>query len=241
MITGPIQALKSAAVSVSEGDLEVHVNPIGNDEITLLTKSFNEMVSSLKTSNEELIDAYDRTLEGWSKALELRDEETEGHTRRVTEMTIELAVKWGINGTELEDIRRGALLHDMGKVGVPDHILNKPGKLTKEEFEVIKQHPWYAYEMLSQISFLKPALDIPYYHHEKWDGSGYPEGLKGEKIPLPARIFCLADVWDAITSDRPYRKAMPFKKAIDIIEEGRGSHFDPKLVDVFLEYITKIE
>jgi putative nucleotidyltransferase with HDIG domain len=241
MITSPIKALKSAAIAVSEGDLEVQLDPIGNDEIALLTRSFNEMVSNIKESKAELIDAYDRTLEGWSKALELKDEETEGHTLRVTDMTVDLAVLIGINGTELENIRRGALLHDMGKVGVPDHILNKPGKLTKKEFEVVKQHPWYAYEMLSQISFLEKAMDIPYRHHEKWDGSGYPDGIKGENIPLAARIFSLVDVWDAITSDRPYRKAMPYKKAIKIIEEGRGSHFDPELTDIFLEYITKVE
>jgi HD-GYP domain-containing protein (c-di-GMP phosphodiesterase class II) len=241
MITSPIQTLKSAAIAVSEGDLEVQVDPIGNDEIALLTRSFNDMVSNIKESKAELIDAYDRTLEGWVKALELRDEETEGHTQRVTTMTVELASLCGINGTELEHVRRGALLHDIGKVGVPDDILNKPGKLTDEEFEVIKQHPWYAYEMLSLISFLVPAMDIPYSHHEKWDGSGYPDGIKGRGIPLPARIFSLVDVWDAITSDRPYRKAMPFKKAIKIIEEGRGSHFDPELTDIFLEYIKKVE
>ncbi len=241
MVTNPIQALKSAAIAVSGGDLDVRVDPVGNDEIALLTRSFNEMVTNIKGSKADLIEAYDLTLEGWSKALELRDEETEGHTQRVTEMTVVLAGLSGINGTDLENIRRGALLHDMGKVGVPDHILRKPGKLTEEEFDVIKLHPWYAYEMLSEISFLKPALDIPYCHHEKWDGSGYPEGLKGKKIPLAARIFSLVDVWDAITSDRPYRKAMPFEKALKIIEDGRGTHFDPKLTDLFLEYIKKVE
>ncbi len=241
MITSPIQALKTAAVAVSEGNLDISVDPVGNDEIALLTRSFNEMVSNIKESKIELIEAYDRTLEGWVKALELRDEETEGHTQRVTTMTVELAVLHGMNDTELENVRRGALLHDIGKVGVPDGILNKPGKLTEQEFEVIKQHPWYANEMLSEISFLVPAMDIPYCHHEKWDGSGYPEGIKGEAIPFAARIFSLVDVWDAITSDRVYRKAMTFKQAIKVIEKGRGNHFDPALTDSFLDYIRKVE
>lgn len=240
-ITNPIERLKTAAVAVSDGDMNVAVDPVGEDEIALLTRSFNEMVSNLKESKLDLIEAYDRSLEGWVKALELRDEETEGHTQRVTTMTLEVAQLCGINGTELENIRRGALLHDIGKVGVPDEILNKPCKLTDAEFEVIKQHPWYAYEMLSEISFLTPALDIPYSHHEKWDGSGYPRGLSGTAIPIAARIFSLVDVWDAITSNRPYREAMTYEEALSVIEEGRGSHFDPALTDLFLDYIKKVE
>ncbi len=235
LITRPIHNLRDAALEVSAGNLQVYVDPLGDDEIALLTTTFNSMVQSLDASKKELVLAYDKTLEGWAKALELRDQETEGHTRRVTDLTLKLAKAYGIDGAELENIRRGALLHDMGKVGVSDNILLKPGRLTDEEFEEIKKHPVYASEMLSEISFLKDAIDIPYCHHEKWDGSGYPRGLKGEEIPLAARLFCIADVWDAITSDRPYRKAMSFDKAVEIIVDGKGTHFEPKIVDLFLK------
>ena len=210
---------------------------LGDDEISLLTNSFNTMVSNLNASNREIVQAYDKTLEGWTKALELRDKETEGHTQRVTETTLRLAKAYGIEDAELENIRRGAMLHDIGKVGVSDTILHKPGKLTDEEFDEIKEHPGYAYEMLSEISYLQGAIDIPYCHHEKWDGSGYPQGLEGEKIPLAARIFALADVWDAISSDRVYRKAIPFDKCVQIIKEGSGTHFDPRFVKLFFRVL----
>jgi putative nucleotidyltransferase with HDIG domain len=239
LITKPIYNLRDAALQVSSGNLQVHVDPIGEDEISLLTNTFNSMVKSLDTSNKELINAYDRTLEGWSKALELRDKETEGHTQRVTELTLKLATAYGIEGDELENMRRGALLHDIGKVGISDNILHKPGKLSDEEFEEMKKHPDYAFDMLSQISFLSEAIDIPYCHHEKWDGSGYPRGLKGEDIPLAARLFCIADVWDAITTDRPYREAMPLEKAFQIITEGKDTHFDPKIVELFFLILEK--
>jgi putative nucleotidyltransferase with HDIG domain len=184
-----------------------------------------------------LLDAYDKSLEGWAKALELRDRETEGHTRRVTNLTVALAQSLGISGEKLENIRRGALLHDIGKVGVPDQILHKPSQLTAEEFSVIKNHPQYAYDMLSEISFLKGAIDIPYCHHEKWDGSGYPQGLEQTDIPLAARIFAVVDVWDAVTSDRIYRASMSREAAIQILKDGSGSHFDPMVVDAFLERV----
>lgn len=237
LITNPIQSLKFAALQVSAGDLEVNVEPIGEDEIAILTQSFNNMIVNLKASKAELLDAYDKSLEGWAKALELRDRETEGHTRRVTNLTIALAQTLGYKGDKLESIRRGALLHDIGKVGVPDHILHKTGKLTPEEFEVIKNHPRYAYDMLSEISFLKGAIDIPYCHHEKWDGSGYPQGLEQTDIPLSARIFAVVDVWDAVTSDRVYRAGMSREEALKIIRDGSGSHFDPMVVDAFLERV----
>lgn len=237
MITRPILKLKSAALQVSGGNLEVEVQPIGEDEIAMLTSTFNMMVSNLKESNNLIIDAYDKTLEGWSKALELRDRETEGHTLRVTEMTLHLARLVGIQGTELENIRRGALIHDIGKFAVPDNVLLKPDTLTEEEFEIIKLHPVHAYEMLCNIPFLSSAIDIPYCHHEKWNGTGYPRGLKGEEIPLAARLFSLADVWDALTTDRPYRAALEPDQAIRIITEGSGLHFDPALVDLFLDYL----
>ena len=192
------------------------------------------MFDNLQKSNIELTLAYDTTLEGWSKALDLRDKETEGHTQRVTEMTLRLAKAMDMSEFELVHIRRGALLHDIGKMGIPDSILLKPGPLDDEEWKVMHFHPEYAYKMLSPISFLRSALDIPYYHHEKWDGTGYPHGLKGEHIPLPARIFTVVDVWDALNSNRSYRAAWPKEKVTEYIREQAGKHFDPKVVEVFL-------
>ncbi|MBI5828335.1 MAG: HD domain-containing protein [Chloroflexi bacterium] len=186
----------------------------------------------------ELALAYDTTLAGWARALELRDEDTEGHTRRVTEMTLQLARAVGLKESELLHIRRGALLHDMGKMGVPDHILLKPGPLTDEEWIIMRQHPQSAYDMLAPIAYLRPALDIPYCHHEKWDGAGYPRGLKGEQIPFAARIFAVVDVWDALRSDRPYREAWPEEKVREYIREQAGKHFDPRVVEVFQELDT---
>ncbi|MDD5468655.1 MAG: GAF domain-containing protein [Anaerolineales bacterium] len=195
------------------------------------------LFSDLKRSNWELLEAYDATIEGWSRALDLRDNETEGHTQRVTKMTLRLAQAIGVNETELVHLRRGALLHDIGKLGVPDHILFKPGPLTEEEWVLMRKHPLYAYEMLVPIDYLRPALDIPYFHHEKWDGSGYPHGLKGEQIPLAARIFAVVDVWDALISDRPYRKAWTKEKAFEYIREQAGKHFDPRVVEAFFEMV----
>ncbi|RJX27432.1 MAG: HD-GYP domain-containing protein, partial [Dethiobacter sp.] len=166
--------------------------------------------------------------------LDLKDEETEGHSRRVTEMTLRIAREMGLKDEELVHVRRGALLHDIGKMGVPDAILLKPGKLTDEEWEIMRRHPVYAYQMLSRIGYLRPALDIPYCHHEKWDGTGYPRGLKGEEIPLPARIFAVVDVFDALTSDRPYRPAWPKEKALAYLRQQAGRHFDPRVVEAFL-------
>ena len=199
----------------------------------------DDLLTSLKRSNEELISAYDRTLEGWAYALELRDRETIGHSRRVTELTLRLAKKLGITGTELANIRRGTLLHDIGKMGLPDSILLKKGPLTKDEELQMQKHPHLAYEMLRPIPYLRAALDIPYYHHEKWDGSGYPHGLKGENIPLAARIFSVVDVWDAVVFDRPYREAWTKKDAYEYIKEHSGSHFDPRIVEIFLEIIKE--
>ena len=193
------------------------------------------LFENLQRSNMELMLAYDATIEGWSRALDLRDRETEGHTQRVTEMVLELAEKMGMNDAEKMDVKRGALLHDIGKMGVPDSILNKPGPLSESEWEVMRQHPFYAFQMLSPIPYLKHALDIPYCHHEKWDGSGYPRGLKGEEIPLSARIFSLVDVFDALTSDRPYRTAWSYERVFDHIREQSGKYFDPNVVKIFLE------
>lgn len=197
------------------------------------------LFTNLKQANMELRLSYDNTLEGWARALELRDVETEGHSRRVTEMTVWLARMMGIGESDLVHIRRGALLHDIGKMGIPDTILLKAGKLTDEEWGIMRQHPVYAHEMLSAIIYLRPALDIPYCHHEKRDGTGYPRGLKGEGIPLSARIFAIADVWDALNSDRPYRNAWPFRKTLVFIREQTGRHFDPRVVETFLNVIHK--
>ncbi len=183
---------------------------------------------------DELALAYDNTLTGWARALELRDELTEGHTRRVIELTVQLARNMGLSDDELIQVRRGATLHDIGKMAIPDAILNKTGPLTESELQIIHLHPQYAYDMLSSISFLKPALDIPFCHHEHWDGTGYPRGLKREQIPLSARIFAIVDVWDALTSDRPYRKAWPKEKTIEYIKENSGKCFDPQVVEAFL-------
>ena len=196
-----------------------------------------KLFNDLQRSNVELALAYDTTIEGWARALELRDMETEGHSQRVTELTLELARQQGMRDEELVHIRHGALLHDIGKMGVPDSILHKPGPLTDEEWAVMHQHPVYAYKLLNPIAYLRPAVDIPYCHHEKWDGSGYPRGLKGEQIPLSARIFAVVDVWDALCSDRPYRRAWSKEKARAYIKEEAGRHFDPQVVEAFLALI----
>ncbi len=192
----------------------------------------------IQRSNFELALAYDATIEGWSHALDLRDKETEGHTLRVTEMTLRLARVMRVPGEEIVHVRRGALLHDIGKMGIPDSILLKPDKLTDDEWVVMRKHPQYAYDMLVSISYLRPALDIPYCHHEKWDGTGYPRGLAGLQIPLVARLFAVVDVWDAITSDRPYRKKWTKRQALKFIRDQAGSHFDPSVVEAFMREIV---
>ncbi|MDI6800172.1 MAG: GAF domain-containing protein [Actinomycetota bacterium] len=194
-----------------------------------------QLLEKLQRSNAEITMAYEKTLEGWSKALDLRDKETEGHTQRVTEITLRLARKMGIEGEALAHMRRGALLHDIGKMAIPDAILLKKGTLSDEEWEIMRTHPVRAYEMLLPVSFLRAALDIPYCHHERWDGTGYPRGLAGEEIPITARIFALVDVWDALCSDRPYRASWPEEKAREHIKSQSDKHFDPKVVEVFLE------
>ena len=193
-----------------------------------------QLLEGLQRSNNELTAAYDATIEGWSRALDLRDKETEGHTQRVTGMMVNLARAFGLNEAELVQVRWGALLHDIGKLGVPDGILLKSAPLTDEEWVVMKKHPTFAYEMLAPIHYLRQALDIPYCHHEKWDGSGYPRGLKGDQIPLVARLFAIVDVWDALCSDRPYRAAWTAEKALDYIRGLAGTQFDPQVVEAFM-------
>ncbi|MFN8414213.1 MAG: HD domain-containing phosphohydrolase [Anaerolineales bacterium] len=190
-------------------------------------------------SNFEITLAYDKAVEGWSRALYLRDQETEDHTRRVTDMTLRLAIRMGISDTELVHIRRGSIMHDIGKVAIPDHILFKPAALTSEEWKIMQRHPTIAMEILAPISYLTPALAIPWSHHEKWDGSGYPQGLSGEEIPLAARLFALADVYDALTSDRPYRQAWSSQDAVSYLHENIGTHFDPQIAPTFIEMITE--
>jgi putative nucleotidyltransferase with HDIG domain len=200
-----------------------------------------DLESRVRLRTRELAEAYDTTLEGWAKALELRDKETEGHSRRVTETTVAVARAMGVPEEEVEHIRRGAILHDIGKMGIPDEILRKEGSLTDEEREIVHKHPDTAYELLKQIPFLENALDIPYCHHEKWNGSGYPRGLKGREIPFSARIFAVADVWDALTSNRPYRKAWGKEQVSHYLMNESGKHFDPRVVNIFLSLLEKGE
>lgn len=187
----------------------------------------------LQQVNRELSQAYDATLRGWSRALELRERETAGHSQRVVEMTLRIARAFGLSEEELVHVRRGVLLHDIGKMGIPDSILLKAGPLTSEEWDIMHRHPGVAYELLADISFLRPALDIPYCHHEHWDGNGYPRGLKGEQIPLAARIFAVVDVWDALTSQRPYHTAWEAEKVRQLLRQQAGRHFDPQVVEMF--------
>ena len=197
------------------------------------------LFNDLEHSNIELRMAYDTTLEGWSRALDLRDKETEGHSRRVTEMTMRLAEALGLSKDKIAQFRRGALLHDIGKMAIPDSILLKPGPLTEAEWAIMRKHPIYAHELLQPIEFLHPALEIPYCHHEKWDGTGYPRGLQGDGIPIGGRLFAVVDVWDALISDRPYRPAWEHSKVIDYIREQAGRHFDPDVVEAFMNLVKE--
>ncbi len=197
------------------------------------------IVDNWEKITRRLRDTYDLTLAGWGQALEFRDHETQGHSQRVVETTIALAKQLGIHRHELDHIRRGALLHDIGKMAIPDAILLKNGGLSDAEWEIVKKHPVHARKMLENIPFLKPALDIPYSHHEWWDGTGYPEGLLKDAIPFAARIFAVVDVWDALISDRPYRPAWPEEKVLDYIRDQSGKQFDPQVVEAFLEFLGK--
>ncbi len=235
--------LKNELIGVVYVDNRAHAGIFQESDLSLITGFADQaavaidgarLFEDLQESHRELEKAYQATLEGWVRALDLRDKETEGHTQRVTILTERLARSMGIYGDALEHIRRGALLHDIGKMAIPDGILLKPGKLTDEERQLIQKHPVYAYEMLSPIDFLLPAIDIPYCHHEKWDGTGYPRGLKGKEIPFAARIFPVVDVWDALISDRPYRKALPHDEVRQRIKDDSGKHFDPVVVEAFM-------
>lgn len=235
--------IKNKLIGVIYVDNRAHIGVFQQENFDLITAFANQaaiaihnaqLFDELQASKDELEIAYQATLEGWVRALDLRDKETEGHTKRVTALTQTLARGMGLGEDEIVHITRGALLHDIGKMAIPDGILLKPGKLTDDERMLIQKHPQYAYEMLSPIKFLHPALDIPYCHHEKWDGSGYPRGLKGEEIPFAARIFAIVDVWDALVSDRPYRKGIHPSEVKQSIRELSGTQFDPRIVDAFL-------
>jgi putative nucleotidyltransferase with HDIG domain len=215
-----------------ESDLEL-VSAFANQAAVAIDNA--DLFDNLQKSNRELEKAYQATLEGWVKALDLRDKETEGHTQRVTVLTERLARSMGVEGEALVNITRGALLHDIGKMGIPDSILLKKGGLTEEERVLIREHPNMARKMLKDIEFLWPAIDIPYCHHEKWDGSGYPRGLKGMDIPFAARVFAIIDVWDALISNRPYRAGLPPEEVWQIIKADSGKHFDPNVVKAFME------
>jgi putative nucleotidyltransferase with HDIG domain/PAS domain S-box-containing protein len=199
-----------------------------------------KLFEDLQLANQELVAAYDATLEGWVRTLDLRDKETEGHTQRVAKLTVALARAMGLEEETLVHVRRGALLHDIGKMAIPDSILLKPGPLDADEWRTMRKHPEQAHELLSRFAFLRPALDIPYCHHEKWDGTGYPRGLKGEEIPLLARIFAVVDVWDALRSNRPYRAALPAEQVHQMIRDQAGAHFDPTVVAAFLDLCRDI-
>ena len=240
-ITSPLDNLVLASQKIAGGSLDVQVDVGTRDEIASLANSFNQMAVKLRQSREDMIEAYNRSLEGWAKALELRDKETEGHTQRVADLTVALAERLGIAGSDLDRIRRGAILHDLGKMAIPDNILLKPGPLTDEEWEIMKQHPDFAYEMLKGIHFLESSLDIPLYHHEHWNGTGYPRGLSEDQIPLSARIFAVIDSWDALTNDRPYRKKISPEEALKILEDNASIVYDPVVVSTFKEYLETSE
>jgi putative nucleotidyltransferase with HDIG domain len=187
----------------------------------------------------QLKEAYEQTLEGWAAALDIRDHSTGEHTARVTDLTVALARRFGIEGEELDDVQRGATLHDIGKMAVPDAVLGKVGPLDEDDWALIRQHPDMAVRMLRGVSFLEPALVIPWCHHEKWDGTGYPRGLAARDIPFPARLFAVVDVYDAITSERPYREPITMMAALDRIQRESGSHFDPEVVDEFVQMMLE--
>ncbi len=239
----PIEDAAGRVVAASTIARDVSERRRSEELIRRLTAELEEQVArqrrEVKTITAALARAYDTTIEGWSRALDLRDKETEGHSERVADLTLRVALAAQMPGTDLVNIRRGALLHDIGKMGIPDQILLKPGPLNSAEWALVRRHPVLAYELLTPITHLRPALDIPYCHHEKWDGSGYPRGLSETAIPLPARIFALADVWDALLSDRPYRPALTREQALSCIRDESGTHFDPRMTDLFLRVVDE--
>ena len=243
LIISTLDDRNSRLAGIAAGADDFLTKPIDSLELRVRVQSItrlnryrklHESRRELETAYDALQRAYDTTIIGWSRALDLRDQETEGHSQRVTEITVRMAQAMGMSANDIVHVRRGALLHDVGKLGIPDAILHKPGPLTPEEWVIMRRHPQYAYEWLAPIEYLRPALDIPFCHHEKWEGSGYPRGLVGTAIPLAARIFAFADVWDALRSNRPYRAGWPIQRVRDYIIELTGSHFDPDITPIFL-------
>ncbi len=235
-----LEALKAGAddfISKPFDRFELRARLLGITRLNRYHKLIEER-AKLREANDQILAAYEATIEGWSHALDLRDQETEGHSQRVTALTVQLAKRYGLNDEQLTHLRRGALLHDIGKLAIPDSILHKPDKLTEQEWEIMRQHPQFAFGMINSIEYLRPALDIPFCHHEKWDGTGYPRGIKGEDIPIAARLFAVVDVWDALCSDRPYRPAWTREKALEYIRNEAGRHFDPQIVDLFFKVIA---
>lgn len=236
-----LEALKAGAddfITKPFDRFELRARLLGITRLNRYHKLIEER-AKLREANEQILAAYEATIEGWSHALDLRDQETEGHSQRVTALTVQLAGRFGLNNEQLPHIRRGALLHDIGKLAVPDAILHKPDKLNEEEWELMRKHPQSAFDMLQRVEYLRPALEIPLCHHEKWDGTGYPRGLKGEKIPVAARLFAIVDVWDALRSDRPYRPAWTKEQAFDYIRDQSGKHFDPQIVELFFKVVAE--
>src|SRR5512138_587681 len=234
-----LAALKAGAddfISKPFDRYELRARLLGITRLNRYKKLLQER-TKLQEANARLLAAYEATIESLSHAMDLRDRETEGHSRRVAELTAKLAEGMEMSQEEIMHLRRGALLHDIGKIGIPDAILHKPDRLTDQEWVVMRRHPQFAYSMLYPIEYLRPALAIPYCHHEKWDGSGYPRGLKGRDIPLAARLFAIIDVWDALTSNRPYRPAWSRQEALNYIRDQSGRHFDPQIVDLFFKVI----
>jgi putative two-component system response regulator len=232
-----LTALKAGAddfISKPFDRYELRARLLGITRLNRYQKLLQERLK-LQEANAQLLSAYEATIEGWSHAMDLRDRETEGHSRRVAEFTVKMAKRFGMSDEQIMHLRRGALLHDMGKIGIPDPILHKTGRLSDEEWVTMRKHPQLAYDMLYRVEYLRPALDIPYCHHEKWDGTGYPRGLKGEEIPMTARLFAIVDVWDALTSDRPYRPAWSEDQALAYLRDQSGRHFDPQVVDLFFQ------
>ncbi|MDR7471009.1 MAG: GAF domain-containing protein [Armatimonadota bacterium] len=235
-VQGVLEVFTRAALPSEPEWMEFLSSLAGQAAIAIDNASLFE---ELQRANASLIEAYDATLEGWVRALDLRNQETEGHTQRVTTLTLRLARAMGVREEDLLHIRRGALLHDIGKMAISDTILLKPGPLTAEEWAIMHQHPNYARDLLWPIPYLRPALDIPSCHHERWDGSGYPQRLRGEEIPLAARIFAVADVWDALTSDRPYRRAWSREEAVAYLRREAGRLFDPQVVEAFVRLLEE--
>ncbi len=205
--------------------------------VWIIVQNLERHMQRAISSEAELRNNYDLTLEAWARVMEYRDRETEGHSRRLVDLGTRLARALGIPEEDVSQLQRGALLHDIGKLAIPDEILLKPSALNEQEMKTMQKHPEYAKKMLADIPFLQPAVAVAYSHHERWDGQGYPQGLKGEEIPLLARLFSVVDAWDALSSERVYRAAWPREQIRAHLRENAGTKFDPHIVEVFLQIV----